>query len=167
VTVKVVGTEISTTTNGQGMFTLTGVPPGEVKLEFAGTRGSATISISGVRADEEIRISVTLNGTNARVDSERRNKRYDNNRQDQTELKGVVSGLSGTCPKISFTVQNTTVTTSETTQFEDVRCGDIKDGMVVEVRGFRQPDGSINAAKVEDDEVSLNNGTQVEVKGDE
>lgn len=152
VTVKVVGTNISTTTDGRGLFTLTGVAPGEVKLEFTGAGGSATISISGVSADDEIRISVTLNGTNARVDSERRNKRYDSNRQDQAELKGVVSGLTGTCPKVSFTVQNWKVIASETTQFDDVRCGDIKNGMVVEVKGSRQSDGSINATKVEGDD---------------
>ena len=167
VTVKVVGTDISTTTNGQGLFTLTGVPPGEVRLELTAAGGSATISISGVRVDEEIRISVTLNGTNARVDSERRNKRYDVSRQDQTELKGVVSGLTGTCPKISFTIQDTKVTTSETTQFDDLRCGDIKNGMVVKAKGSRHSDGSINATKVEDDKASLNNGAQVEVEDDE
>src|SRR5262249_49929229 len=44
VTVKIVGTNISTTTDGQGNFTLTGVPPGDVKLEFTGPGGSATIS---------------------------------------------------------------------------------------------------------------------------
>jgi uncharacterized protein DUF5666 len=154
VTVKVVGTNISTTTNGQGQFTLTGVPPGEVKLEFTGAGGSATISISGVRADEEIRISVTLNGTNARVDSERRNKRNDG-RPDQPEVKGAVSGLTGTCPKVSFTVGGnggTTVNTSESTRFEDVRCTSIKDGMRVEVTGARQSDGSITATKVEIDD---------------
>jgi hypothetical protein len=167
VTVKVVGTNISTTTDGRGLFTLTGVAPGEVKLEFTGAGGTATISISGVRADDEIRISVTLNGTNARVDSERRNKRFDNNRQDQAELKGVVSGLTGTCPNVSFTVQNWKVTASETTQFEDVTCGDIKNGMVVEVNGSRQSDGSIKATKVEgdDDDVTVTNATQVEAKG--
>ena len=150
VTVKVVGTNISTTTNGQGQFTLTGVPPGDVQLEFAGRGDSSTISISGVRVDEEIRISVTLNGTNARVDSERRTRRGgDGNRVSLTELKGAVSGLTGTCPTVSFTVGGTKVTTSETTEFADVSCADIQDDMVLEVKGSRQADGSIAAAKVE------------------
>ena len=172
VTVKVVGTNISTTTN-QGQFTLTGVPPGEVQLEFTGRGGSATISISGVRADQEIHISVTLNGNNARVDSERRNKRGDGSREQESDLKGAVSGLTGNCPKISFTVGGTKVTTSEITQFDGVRCGDIGNGMVVEVKGSRQSDNSIAATKVEidDDEDDDNrNGssritTRVEVKG--
>jgi hypothetical protein len=145
-----VGTNISTTTNGQGQFTLTGVPPGDVQLEFAGRGDSSTISISGVRVDEEIRISVTLNGTNARVDSERRTRRGgDGNRVSLSELKGAVSGLTGTCPSVSFTVGDTKVTASETTEFADVTCADIKDDMVLDVKGPRQPDGSIVAAKVE------------------
>jgi hypothetical protein len=193
VTVKVAGTNISTTTNGQGQFTLTGVPPGEVRLEFTGPGGSATISISGVKADEEIRITVTLNGSHARVDSEHRNHRGDNNGPTkvgddedtdedsdedtdedtervrtgpinptgptgptQTEVKGAVSGLTGTCPKLSFAViprgasTKIAVTTSETTRFEDVRCAAIKNDMVVEVTGVRQGD-SIAATKVEGD----------------
>ena len=62
---------------------------------------------------------MTLNGNNARVDSERRNKRGDGNREDQSELKGAVSGLTGNCPKVSFTVGGTKVTTSEITQFDE------------------------------------------------
>ena len=190
VTVKVAGTNISTATNGQGQFTLTGVPPGEVRLEFTGPGGSATISISGVSADEEIRITVTLNGSNARVDSENRKHRGDNNVQKtddedsdedsdedtervgtgpinptgptgptgstQTGVKGAVSGLTGTCPTLSFALiprgatTKIAVTTSATTRFEDVRCAAIKNDMVVEVTGVRQGD-SIAATKVEGD----------------
>jgi hypothetical protein len=150
VTVKVVGTNISTTTNGQGQFTLTGVPPGEVRLEFGGRGGPATISFSGVQADEEIRISVTLNGTDARVESESRSKRGGGgNRLIQSELKGAVSGLTGTCPRLSFTVRGTKVTTSDTTQFDDLRCADINNDVVVEVKGSRQADGAIAATKVQ------------------
>jgi hypothetical protein len=156
VTVKVVGTNISTTTNGQGQFTLRGVPPGEVRLEFSGRGGSGTIAMSDVQVDEEIRISVTLNGIDARVDSESRSKRGgDGNRISQSELQGAVSGLTGTCPTVSFTVRGTTVTTSEATEFDDVRCVDIKNDMVVQVKGSRQTDGSIAATKIEIDGDSI------------
>lgn len=158
VTVKVVGTNVSTTTDGQGQFTLTGVPPGEVRLEFTGPGGSATISISGVKIDDEIHITVTLNGSNARVDSEHRSSHGDgkqdqgDGKQDQNELKGAISGLTGTCPAISFTVQNTKVTTTANTAFEDVECASLKNGTVVEIKGTRGSDGSIAATKVEGDD---------------
>jgi Domain of unknown function (DUF5666) len=152
VTVKVVGTNISTKTNGQGQFTLTGVPPGEVRLEFSGRGGNATISISDVRVDEEVRISVTLNGADARVNSESRSKPGgDGNRLTQSELTGAVSGLTGTCPELSFTVRGTKVTTSETTRFDGLGCADVKNDMVVGVTGGRQSDGSIIATQVEGD----------------
>jgi hypothetical protein len=150
VTVKVVGTNISTTTNGQGQFTLRGVPPGEVRLEFSGRGGSGTISMSDVQVDEEIRISVALNGTNVRVDSEARSKRGgDGNRVSQSELGGAVSELTGTCPNVSFTIRTIKVNTSEITRFEDITCAAIEDGTEVEVTGTRLADGSITAAKVE------------------
>lgn len=149
VTVKVVGTNISTTTNGQGQFTLRGVPPGEVRLEFSGRGGSGTISISGVEVDEEIRISVALNGTNVRVDSESRSRRGgDGNRVSQSELEGAVSELTGTCPNVSFTIRTIKVNTSEITRFEEITCAVIEDGTEVEVTGTRLADGSITATKV-------------------
>ena len=60
----------------------------EVQLEFTGRGGSATISISGVTADQEIQISVTLNSNNARGDSEHRNKRGDGTREDLQHSHG-------------------------------------------------------------------------------
>jgi len=150
-TVKITGTNISTTTDGQGQFTLTGVPPGDVQLEFSGQGTNAKIVISGVSAQDEIRISITLNGNNARVDSERRNKREDRDK-NQAEIKGTVAGLSGTCPSVTFTVQGTKVTTTANTKFDGITCARVQNGTIVEVKGQRQADGTIAAAKVELDD---------------
>jgi len=159
VMVKIVGTNITTTTDGQGQFTLTGVPPGDVKLEFTGPGGTATISLSGVQADDAINITVTLNGSNAHVDSERRGKNGNQNQQGQnqqgqggSDVTGAVSGLTGSCPALTFTVQGTKVTTSASTSFEDVTCAGIKNGTVVEVNGPKGSDGTIAATKVEGDD---------------
>ncbi len=71
----------------------------------------------------------------------------------RVEVKGAVSGLNGTCPKLSFMVgESTKVNTSESTRFNDVRCDAIRDRMFVEVTGVRQSDGSINATEVEIDD---------------
>jgi hypothetical protein len=56
---------------------------------------------------------------------------------------------------VSFTVRGTRVITSETTQFDDLGCADIKNETVVEVKGSRQADGAIAATKVEIDAGSL------------
>jgi hypothetical protein len=154
-TVKITGTNISTTTDGQGQFTLTGVPPGDVQLEFSGQGTNAKIVISGVSAQDEIRISITLNGNNAHVDSERRNGREDRGKDheiNEAEVKGAASALSGTCPSLTFTVQGTKVTTTANTKFDGITCARVQNGTIVEVKGQRQADGTIAAAKVELDD---------------
>ena len=49
VTITVAGTDISTVVDGNGDFTLTGVPPGDVQLKFAGSGVSATLTFPASR----------------------------------------------------------------------------------------------------------------------
>jgi hypothetical protein len=62
-----------------------------------------------------------------------------------------VSGLGGTCPALTFTVNSTRVSTNASTQFLKGTCGQLKNGTKVEVEGARLSDGSITAAKVTGD----------------
>jgi hypothetical protein len=161
VTVTVAGTDISTVVDGNGEFTLTGVPPGDVQLRFAGNGVSASVTLSGVSATDRITVTISLNGNGARIDSERRNRGDDDDdddddeddEDDDNEVKGAVSNLSGTCPALSFTVRATTsVRTNAATRFEDGPCTRIANGARVEVEGRRQADGSILATEVEIDD---------------
>lgn len=170
ITVKITGTNISTTTDGQGQFTLTGVPPGNVQLEFSGQGTSARIVISGVSAQDEINISVTLNGNNAHVDSERRTRRNDDHNNDRNEISGPVVTLGGTCPTLAFIVQGTRVTTSASTEFKGVTCANLKNGVMVEVKGSRGADGAISASRiniedVDDDDQDEMNGAVAGLTG--
>lgn len=65
------------------------------------------------------------------------------------ELQGMVSGLGGTCPTLSFHVNSTAVTTTGSTQFKGAGCSAVKNGSSVEVKGTRQADGSVLANKIE------------------
>ena len=146
VTVSIVGTNISATTDGQGQFTLNNVPTGTVTLNFSAPGQSASITLTGIGPDDKVQITVTLNGNNARVDSEHRSS--PNN--DTGELEGVVSASTGTCPAVTFTVNTTKVTTNSATVFRNGACADAtKNGARVEVEGTRQADGSILATRVE------------------
>jgi uncharacterized protein DUF5666 len=223
--VTISGTNISSTVNGAGQFTLTGVPPGTVTLQFSGPGVSASITLSGVTAGEQITIDVTLNGTSARVDSESRHKdggheieghitaadaaartitvggsviavpagtrihrgstamtfadlkvgvevdvettmngttltatdvSIENDEDDDdhdglTEVSGSVSGLTGTCPAITFMVRDRTIVTMATTRF-DIACDKIKNTVRVEVNGALAPNGSLMATRVELDD---------------
>lgn len=142
--VTISGTDISTTVDGAGNFTLTGVPPGTVTLTFTGPDVSASITLSGVAAGETINIAVTLTNSSARVDSESRHRDHDDGDDDDDdeaededeldEVEGAVSGLTGTCPAITFVVQGVTVTTSSTTRFDE-GCSRIADMVRVEAKG--------------------------------
>ncbi|MGH9220190.1 MAG: DUF5666 domain-containing protein [Vicinamibacterales bacterium] len=155
----VVGTDISTVVSGDGEFTLTRVPPGDVQLRFAGSGVSATVMLAGVSATDRITVTISLNGNNARLESERRQRDDDDEDDDDEdddddvdELEGSVSNLSGTCPALTFSVRATTVRTNGVTRFTDGPCSRIANGVRLEVEGRRQPDGAILATEVEFDD---------------
>ena len=151
--VSIVGTNITTNVDGSGQFTLTGVPPGDVTLEFSGSGVSARLTLTGVTASQEIRIEVRLNGNSARLESERRDRRDDDDDDDDDdeddELEGAVSGLTGACPSLTFTVAGRTVRTSSATVFEDSSCVHIRNNVRVEVKGMTAADGTFTATRVE------------------
>jgi hypothetical protein len=159
VTVTVVGTDISTVVDGDGEFTLTGVPPGDVQLRFAGQGVSATVMLTGVSSADRITVTISLNGNAARLESERRQRdddddddRDDDDDNDDNELEGSVSNVSGLCPALTFTVQATAVRTNRTTRFSGGPCSAIANGIRVEVEGTRESDGSIFATEVDIDD---------------
>jgi hypothetical protein len=233
ITVSIVGTNISTTVDGQGDFTLTNVPTGTVTLNFTSPGASATITLSGIGPDDKVQISVTLNGNTAQVDSEHHSKPDNGKREYQgrissidagaksfqipgitvkttatttirhgnrtvpftdlkmgdhvqakgtkdgttltaTEIKveqdgdgdddddhpptttptpvtlsGTVSGSTGTCPSVTFTVQSTKVTVNNVTTYPQTSCADAtKNNASVNVTGTKQSDGSVLATSV-------------------
>lgn len=222
VRVTISGTNISSTVDGTGQFTLTGVPPGDVTMQFSGPGVSASITLKGVTADQQISIDVTLNGTSAHLDSESRHKDGghdiegkitavngntitvggsvitvpstakihrgatamtfadlkvgvevevettmngttltatdvsledgnddgDDDHDGLSDVSGAVSGLTGTCPALTFTVQTITVKTSPSTTF-DGGCSQIKNTVRVEAKGTLSTDGkTLTASRV-------------------
>jgi len=71
-TVTVIGTNVSTTADAGGAFTLTNVPAGTVRLHFQGRGADAMVTSSGITADDHLQIAVTFNGSNARLESSER-----------------------------------------------------------------------------------------------
>jgi len=63
-------------------------------------------------------------------------------------VSGAVSGLSGACPTLSFTVGGKIVKTTAATVWGDRGCAGLKNGDEVGVAGVAQADGSILASKV-------------------
>ena len=69
------------------------------------------------------------------------------------EVKGIVSDLTGTCPRLTFTAHGVRVTTSSSTRF-DGGCDTLQNGVRVEVTGMKLTDGSVVASHVEIDVAS-------------
>jgi hypothetical protein len=146
--------------DGAGQFTLNGVPPGTVTLTFTGNNVSASITLNNVSAGEEIQIEIRLNGTSARVESERRHRGDDDDEDDEDddgnkdeagEVEGSVSSLTGTCPALTFAVGARVVKTTSATVFSDP-CQSIRNGVRVEAKGSRAADGTFTATRVEIDD---------------
>jgi hypothetical protein len=90
-------------------------------------------------------------GDNQKHDAQHENENEAENEQE-AEVKGTIAAgsLSGSCGvNFSFKVGSTSVSTNGATQFKDVSCGSLKAGDSVEIKGARQNDGSILAARVE------------------
>jgi hypothetical protein len=70
----------------------------------------------------------------------------DNSPGAYVQLEGQVSGLTGACPSLMFTVSGTTVVTVASTI--DGSCAHIVNGAAVQVSGMRQTDGFVTASEV-------------------
>jgi uncharacterized protein DUF5666/all-beta uncharacterized protein len=66
-----------------------------------------------------------------------------------TTLSGTMSGLSGKCPSVSFTVSSKTVTTNSATAFITTPCSGLRNGRAVSVTGTVQLNGSVLATIVD------------------
>jgi hypothetical protein len=76
----------------------------------------------------------------------------------EVTLQGSVSDLRGSCPAISFVVENTRVTASDTTVYHRGNCRQVSNRESVRVTGTRQADGSVAASHIEIIRNELNEG---------
>jgi hypothetical protein len=96
---------------------------------------------------------VTINGSNASLDSrndERDDENDDDDDEDEDEVEGRISSLSESCPNRTFNVGNTAVRTSSSTKYEHVTCNTLANNMKIEAEGTFA-NGVLNATKIEKD----------------
>ncbi|MBI4265730.1 MAG: hypothetical protein HY657_15250 [Acidobacteria bacterium] len=106
--------------------------------------GHRMLTLDQIQIGDHVQARGTLNGTTLLA----REIKVEDTGRDNEELEGVMAGLTGTCPIVTFTLGTTTVTTSSATQFEHVECAGLANGLEVEVAGARRADGSVLAARV-------------------
>jgi len=110
-TVSVVGTSISSAVNAANRFSLSGVPGGDVQLQFTAPGLNAGLGMPGVRNDERIAVTVSLIGSTAVLESQARSS------GSEEQLEGRVESLPPTVAPLTLVVAGRTVTTNATTQF--------------------------------------------------
>ena len=69
--------------------------------------------------------------------------------QEKVHVEGTVSGLSGQCPAISFTVSGVAIVTDGSTDFKKGNCRQVEHSRSVEVTGTRQSSGVLLATEVQ------------------
>ena len=62
---------------------------------------------------------------------------------------GTVSGVSGSCPNVSFMAGGHGVVASRSTNYSHGKCGELSNGDTVTVNGILQIDGSVTAGDIE------------------
>ena len=68
---------------------------------------------------------------------------------EKVHVEGTVSGLSGQCPALSFTVSGVAIITSGSTDFKKGNCSQVEHSRSVEVKGTRQSSGVVLAIEVQ------------------
>ena len=128
-------------------------------------KGDATTMITGdsgmtkTFADLKNGVVVEVNGTQqtgfvqaVRIHIEGPENEPPENDDNEADVRGTLGPITGTCPSISSSVGTTKFTTNASTRFDDdVPCTALQIGSSVRVRGTRNADGSITAARVQKD----------------
>ena len=66
----------------------------------------------------------------------------------RVEFEGPAMDVRGTCPTLVFSVNDTTISTTANTEFEDGACTEVRGGTLVEVDGVLGSDGRVIGSEI-------------------
>jgi hypothetical protein len=137
--VKVEGTNIATTTNSHGQFTLEGVPSGNVTLHFTSNGVDVRLEVSGLTEGMTMRITVSINSSGAHMVLG----------PNDIVLTGTIQSIT----EPTFTISGLTVITKAATQIkrsgQTITFADLAVGQPVRVQGFLDAAGNVVASTVQ------------------
>lgn len=153
-TVTVEGTNLSTTTNGRGEFTIVGAPSGTVVLRFRGPGADARLELAGLSPGQTIRITVTVSGNHAERDD------------NKAEIRGLVEALlSPSSLRVDGTIVVVTADTEIKKNNGRLLLSEVRVGDTVRVQGMVQADGSILAREIRLEGRDGGEGAELEFEG--
>src|SRR5262249_48896800 len=137
--VRVEGTNISTTTNSRGQFTLEGVPAGTVVLHFMSNAVDVRLEVSGLTEGMTLRIPVRITPSGAHL------VRAPND----VNLTGIIESIE----ELNFTISRLTAITNANTRLKQrgqtISFADLAVGQLVRVQGSLNADGQVVASTVQ------------------
>ena len=166
--VTVVGTSLSTTTDGSGRFVLAGVAGGSATLRFQGQGIDGSIELSGLVEGQTLTITVRVSGSRPELVSPASPASPSPSPGKKVEFDGTVESVTPPSLQVSGRTVVTNADTKIKRSGQAIALADIKPGDKVEVEGVSQPDGSVLASKIklEDDENDDDQGeNEVEFQG--
>jgi len=112
--------------------------------------GRTTLAFADLKVGDRVHVKGAANGKAVEAREVKLQNERGHDDHDADHAEGVVAGLAGTCPAITFTVgtAKTTVTATDKTIFGRGGCAAVVNNVNVEVRGALQADGSILASRV-------------------
>jgi ribosomal protein L35AE/L33A len=160
--VSVIGTSLTTTTDGAGRFVLSGVPTGTVTLRFEGEGVDARLEISGLAGGQVITIVVRVSGHEASLldasplapspaaspTPRPSPSPEDDDEGTEVEFKGTVQSVNPPDLRVAGRTVHTNGNTKIVRKDQRIGLSDVKVGATVEVEGARQADGSVLAKKI-------------------
>jgi hypothetical protein len=143
VKVSIEGTDLSTTTNSSGSFSLQGVPPGLVRLLFQGAGASGSVDLNDVGQSQSISINVVVNGPSVEVESESRIT------GSEAQLEGKIASTDYPARKlvVGTTVVNVPQGVEITNGYRLLELTDLIVGARVHVKGTKAGD-AITASRI-------------------
>ena len=161
--VSVVGTSLSTTTDGSGRFVLQGVAGGSATLRFQGQGVDGTIELSGLVEGQTLTITVRVSGSKPQLVSP---SSPGSSEGKKIELEGTVDAVGASSVTVSGHVFLVNGDTRIKRDGQTIPLSALKQGDKVEVEGITQADGSVLATKIKvEDEDENENENEVEFKG--
>jgi hypothetical protein len=129
--------------------------------------GSQTLEFAALKVGDEVEVHGTKDGTTitaTEVEIDNGDEVDGDNSQNDNStpaLTGVVSALAGTCPTVTFVVENTKVSAAAATSYQNGACAAVKNGVHVQVKGNRQADGSVAATRISMNQAQNDNSASV------
>jgi hypothetical protein len=120
----------------------TGAATSFLKAACGDIKSGATVEVKGtVMADGSV------SATRVQVDDDGAMEPEPGD-QGETEFTGAVSSVGGSCPALSLSVAGRSVTSNASTEFKDGGCGDVRTGVMLEVKGKADSASKVAASRL-------------------